>query len=138
MSAVYYASFLGFAFYLLLILAQWFVATFAKGSQKGAIPGKIDEHLSHDSFVFRSYRTFMNTLENAPLFIGSFFLAVLIGVDHFWVTTTTWVYVIVRIFHMALYYVIATEKNPSPRSYFFMIGFLANVVLLVMCFIRLL
>jgi hypothetical protein len=33
---------------------------------------------------------------------------------------------------MALYYMIATEKNPSPRSYFFMIGLVSNLVLIVM------
>ena len=36
-----------------------------------------------------------------------------------------------RILHMALYYAIATEKNPSPRSYFFLLGVVANIALLV-------
>jgi hypothetical protein len=38
---------------------------------------------------------------------------------------------------MALYYAIATEKNPSPRSYFFLIGIIANVVMLVLLGMRL-
>jgi uncharacterized MAPEG superfamily protein len=43
-----------------------------------------------------------------------------------------WVYAIARIIHMALYYVVATEANPSPRSYFYIVGFVANMVVLVM------
>ena len=37
-----------------------------------------------------------------------------------------------------LYYAISTNVNPSPRSWFFLIGFFANVVLLVFCVIALL
>jgi hypothetical protein len=36
-----------------------------------------------------------------------------------------------RILHMVLYYGIATDKNPSPRSYFFLLGVVANIALLV-------
>lgn len=32
---------------------------------------------------------------------------------------------------MLLYYKISTEKNPSPRSYFFALGLLATLVLLI-------
>jgi hypothetical protein len=33
---------------------------------------------------------------------------------------------------MALYYSIATEKNPSPRSYFFLVGLAANITILAL------
>ena len=36
-----------------------------------------------------------------------------------------------RIIHMLLYYYIATEKNPSPRSYFYGFGLIATLYLLV-------
>jgi len=48
-----------------------------------------------------------------------------------------WLYVIARIIHMLLYYGVATEKNPSPRSYFFLIAALANSVMLVLIGLRL-
>jgi uncharacterized MAPEG superfamily protein len=48
-----------------------------------------------------------------------------------------WVYVVARLIHMILYYVIATEKNPSPRTYFFLISFIANIVMLVLIGFRL-
>ena len=111
-------------------LAQWFVASATKASRPGAVPGKIDESLSHDSFVFRAHRTFMNSLENLPVMFATAFLAVLVGASPFWTGLLVWVFVAARLVHMAPYYAIATERNPSPRSYFFMIGLAANLGLL--------
>jgi hypothetical protein len=34
---------------------------------------------------------------------------------------------------MVLYYSISTEKNPSPRSYFYLIALVANIILLGLC-----
>lgn len=114
-------------------IVQWFVASMSKASQPGAIPGQIDASLSHDSFVFRAHRTFMNSLENLPALLGTAFLAVLAGADPFWSGLLVWVFAIARIIHMVLYYAIATERNPSPRSYFFLIGMLAQIGLLGVC-----
>jgi uncharacterized MAPEG superfamily protein len=75
----------------------------------------------------------MNTLENIPAMLGTSFLAILIGVTPYWTAVFIWGFVISRFIHMALYYLIATEKNPSPRSYFFMFGMIANVGLFFMC-----
>ncbi len=87
--------------------------------------------LSHESFVFRSHRTFINSQENLLLMLGTVTVAIAVGMDAAWVAGCVWVYAIARLVHMVLYYIIATEKNPSPRSYFYMIGFVANFVLLV-------
>jgi len=115
------------------LVAQALIAASTKASQKGAVPGKMDPSLSHSSFVYRSNRTFMNSLENFPAFIGAAFLAIFVGADAFWVGTLIWVFAVARILHMVLYYAIATEKNPSPRSYFYLIGLVANIALLVVC-----
>lgn len=138
MGIIYYLTFLGLFIILLTLLIQWFVASKTKASQAGAIPGKIPENLSHESFVFRAHRTFMNSLENLPLMLGTTFMAVLIGANSFWTGIFVWVFAIARIIHMVLYYAIATEQNPSPRTWFFMIGLLANVALLALCGITLL
>lgn len=138
MGIIYYLTFLGLFIILLTLLIQWFVASKTKASQAGAIPGKIPENLSHESFVFRAHRTFMNSLENLPLMLGTTFMAVLIGANSFWTGIFVWVFAIARILHMVLYYAIATEQNPSPRTWFFMIGLLANVALLGLCGIMLL
>ncbi len=116
---------------LLTVLVQSLVAAGTKASQPGAIPGKIDESLSHSSFVFRSNRTLMNSLENLPVMLGTAFLALFAGVDAMWTGVLIWMFALSRILHMALYYAIATEKNPSPRSYFFLLGVVANIALLV-------
>lgn len=133
MQEVYNVAFLGLLVYLSTLVVQALVAASTKSSQKGAIPGKMDPNLSHSSFVYRSNRTFMNSLENFPAFIGAAFLAIFVGADAFWVGTLIWVFAVSRIIHMVLYYVIATEKNPSPRSLFYMSALLANIALLVFC-----
>lgn len=135
---IYHLAFTGLFVILVTLLLQWFIASKTKASQPNAIPGKITETLSHDSFVFRSHRTFMNSLENLPLMLGTSFMAILITANALWTGIFVWIYAIARILHMTLYYAIATEKNPSPRTVFFMIGLFANVALLVLCGITLL
>ncbi|QMV17071.1 MAPEG family protein [Vibrio spartinae] len=130
---LYTASYWGIFVMLITWLIQSLVASVSKGSQPGAVPGKIDESLSHDSFVFRSHRTFMNSLENLPMMLGTAFLAILVGTNVFWTGVFIWVFAGARIVHMVLYYAIATETNPSPRSYFFLLGLLSHICLLVLC-----
>ncbi|WP_339770596.1 MAPEG family protein [uncultured Paraglaciecola sp.] len=132
-----YSAYTAFYLYLVMLLVQWMVATFSKAKQPNAIPGKIDEDLSHDSFVFRSHRTFQNTLENSALFVGTVLFAFVLNYQSPVFAICVWTYVIARILHMVLYYAISTEKNPSPRTYFFLIGLLANVVMLVVVGLRL-
>lgn len=115
-----------------MLVVQWFIASMSKAKAPGAIPGKINEDLSHDSFVFRAHRTFQNSLENAPLFIATLLFGMQMGISGAVFNIAALVFVIARLIHMVLYYKIATEKNPSPRSHFFMIGWIANVVMLVM------
>ncbi|WP_417666194.1 MAPEG family protein [Pseudidiomarina sp.] len=116
---------------LTTVMVQWIIASGAKAKQAGAVPGKIDETLGHNSFVFRAHRTFHNSLENVPFFIAAAFLAIFVGVDSQWFAISVWAFAFARIVHMLLYYGIATERNPSPRSYFFIIGVIANIVVLV-------
>ena len=113
------------------LVAQMFVASMSKAKQPGAVPGKMDPSLGHESFVFRSNRTLINSVENAPALLGAAFLAILAGASAFWTGLLVWIYAIARLAHMLLYYAIATDTNPSPRSYFFLIGFAANIGLLI-------
>ncbi len=131
------SGYIAFYLYLVMLLIQWVVATFIKSKQPDAVPGKIDNNLSHDSFVFRAHRTFHNTLENSALFVGTVLLAFVLNVQSPIFAIFIWTYLIARIVHMVLYYVIATEKNPSPRTYFFLIGVAANIAMLVILGLRL-
>lgn len=134
----YTLAYWGILVSLILLVMQGIIAAGSKASAPGAIPGKIDDSLSHSSFIFRANRTFMNSLENYPAFIGASFLAINIGSNPLWTGLMIWIFACARIAHMALYYLISTEKNPSPRSYFFLIGLTSNVVLLLLCAITLL
>jgi len=138
MTDLAYSAYLAFYLYLLMLLVQWGVATFSKAKQDNAIPGKIASELSHESFVFRAHRTFHNTLENSALFIGTALFALLINIQSPLFAAAMWVYVVARLVHMFLYYGIATEKNPSPRSYFFLIALVANLFMLGMIGVKLL
>ncbi len=136
-SETYTMAYWGVLSALVILLVQWLIASGQKAKQHGAVHGKIDDSLSHSSFVFRAHRTLMNSLENYPLMLGTVFLAFFIGTSAFWTGLFVWIFAIARLIHMILYYKIATEKNPSPRSYFFMIGLAANVALLILCGITL-
>jgi glutathione S-transferase len=133
----YIVSFWGLLLILFTLLLQTLVATGAHRKQKQYVPGVVDEALGHNSFVFRSHRTFQNSLENTPLMLLTAILAVLVGLSSAWLAATVWTFAIARLIHMTLYYAISTERNPSPRSYFYMIGLLANLVLMVMVAIHL-
>ena len=115
---------------LVTVVVQHMVATIANGQQKNMIPGVVNKELGHESFVFRSHRTFQNSIENIPFMLGFIVLAVWLSVSPILLAIITWVYAICRIIHMVLYYKIATEENPSPRSYFFILAFVAELVLI--------
>lgn len=130
---LYSVAFFGILTIIFTVVVQSLVAAKSKASQPDAIPGKIDSSLSHSSFVFRSHRTFANSLENITVMLGASFLAILVGANPFWTGIIIWVMAISRIIHMILYYSISTEQNPSPRSYFYLIALVANIILLCLC-----
>jgi len=132
MLATYSFAIWGLWLILLTVLIQYQVASIAHRKQKHYVPGIVDDKLSHESFVFRSNRTFLNSNENLLMMFGPALLGMLVGMDAYWLGILVWIYAIARILHMALYYVMTTEKNPSPRSYFYLVGSAANLVLFVM------
>ncbi len=132
MFELYHATHLAILMILVTMLVQTLVATVAHRKQKLYVPGVVDENLGHDSFVFRSHRTYQNSLENTPLFVATVFLAMFMNYAPVTVAWCGWIYAVARIFHMGLYYAIATEKNPSPRSYFYALGLFTNITLMVL------
>jgi uncharacterized MAPEG superfamily protein len=116
------------------VVIQALVAARAHRKQEHYIPGVVAAELDHHSYVFRTNRTFMNSLENVPLFVVTALLAMFAGVDANTLYVVTTVFATARIVHMALFYKIATNENPSPRSYFYLIGLLTQMVLLGLIF----
>ena len=127
----YAASLVILTLLVLMVVIQSLIATVAHRKQRQYVPGIVNSELDHGSFVFRSHRTFQNSLENVPIFVVSAMLAMFVGVE---VTTLYWcvlIFTVARLIHMVLFYKIATNANPSPRSYFYLIGFFAQLALLV-------
>lgn len=114
------------------VVVQGLIASIAHRKQKHYVPGVLDAGLGHESFVFRSHRTHQNSLDNVFLMVVPALLAMFLEVNATSLSVVVWIYAVARLIHMQLYYFIATEKNPSPRSYFYIIGFLANLYLLGM------
>ena len=127
----YAGSFLGLWLVVITIFVQFLVAVAAHRRQSEVVPGVVDPNLGHESFIFRSDRTFRNSLENIVPLFGTSILAILSGYDASRLAVIIWIYALARIGHMVLYYRIATYKNPSSRSYFFIIGVFASAFLLV-------
>ena len=130
---IYQTVFIGLWVVLATIVFQAMVMVGAdkKRLEKGYKIGVIDPSLGQKSFLFRSYRTFWNSLENIVPILGTSIVAILAGYSAFKLSIVIWIYAISRIIHMILYYFIATEKNPSPRSLFWVLGLLATIYLVV-------
>tara|TARA_B100001029_G_scaffold151990_1_gene134801 strand:+ start:1280 stop:1699 length:420 start_codon:yes stop_codon:yes gene_type:complete len=132
MLEIYNSSLIGLWLILVTIVLQAMVAIRVHRAQKGGYtPGVIKPELGQLSFVFRAHRTFQNSMENIVPILGLAFIAIFAGYSAFKLSIIVWVYAIARIAHMILYYKIATEKNPSPRSIPFIIGFFANFYLMI-------
>lgn len=116
MDKTYLSAYWGIFIIILTLIIQGFVAAASKGTQPGAIPGKIDETFSHSSFVCRSNRTLMSSLENMPAMLGVSFLVILAGAKVFWTGLLIWVFAGVRLMHVILYYVTSTEKITAPEA----------------------
>jgi len=128
----YQPVFLGLWLILATIIVQAMVAIRVHRRQKGGYNvGVIKPELGQSSIVFRAHRTFQNSLENITPLMGMAIIAALSGYSSSKLTVVVWVYAIARIVHMVLYYKIATDKNPSPRSIFWAIGFLTNLYLMI-------
>ena len=128
----YQSVFLGLWLILATIIIQAMVAIRVHRRQKGGYKvGVIKPELGQSSIVFRAHRTFQNSLENITPLLGMAIIGVLAGYGAFKLSLIVWIYASARIMHMILYYKIATDKNPSPRSIFWAIGFLTNFYLMI-------
>ncbi len=121
-----------FALWVILttIFAQAVVLVVAHRMQKNYKVGVIDASLGQQSFLFRSYRAFWNSVENVVLIFPMVIVGILIDYDSNRLGIITWVYAVSRIGHMLVYYFIATDRNPSLRSVFWLFGFFAMAYLI--------
>ncbi len=131
MLEMYQSVFVGLWLALSTIIIQAMVLVRVHRRQKGYKVGVIDPSLGQESFFFRAYRTFWNSLENIIPLFGMAILAMMAGYSAHKLSVVVWIYAVTRIIHMALYYKISTDKNPSPRSGFWAMGLFANIYLMI-------
>jgi uncharacterized MAPEG superfamily protein len=131
MLEMYQSVFVGLWLTLSTIIIQAMVLVRVHRRQKGYKVGVIDPSLGQESFFFRAYRTFWNSLENIIPLFGMAILAMMAGYSPHKLSVVVWIYAVTRIIHMALYYKISTDKNPSPRSGFWAMGLFANIYLMI-------
>jgi uncharacterized MAPEG superfamily protein len=131
MLEAYQSTFIGLWLILSTIIIQAIILIRSHRRQKTYQVGVMDSTLGQESFLFRSYRVFWNSLENIVPIFGLALLAILSGYDAYILSLVVWIYALTRIFHMFLYYTIATNKNPSIRTVFYLIGFFATLYLMI-------
>lgn len=128
---IYNSVFIGLWLILVTIVFQAFIMTLAHRAEKGSKIGKINPNLGQESFVFRSYRTFWNSLENIIPILGITMIAILTGYSASQLSMIVWIYAISRIIHMLSYYLVATENKLSLKSVFYVAGLFATLYLFV-------
>ena len=131
MLEAYQNTFIGLWLILSTIIIQAIILIRSHRRQKTYQVGVMDSTLGQESFLFRSYRVFWTSLENIIPIFGLALLAILSGYDAYILSLVVWIYALTRIFHMFLYYTIATNKNPSMRTVFYLIGFFATLYLMI-------
>ncbi len=131
MFEVYYLSFFGIWALLSLVVIEAIIAMGASRSQKKYTPGILNSDLGPESFVFRSDRAFKNSLENIVPFLGAAIISILLSMDPLRLARLVLVYVLARYIYTAVYYSIATRKNPSFRSLFYLVGLIVTIIMLV-------
>ena len=115
---------------LVTVVVQHMVATIANGRQKNMIPGVVNKKLGHESFVFRSHRTFQNSIDNIPFMLGFIVLAVWLSVSPILLAIVTWVYAICRIIHMVFYYGNGDSETGLNNFNFSSLTFIFNLFFL--------
>ena len=131
MLETYQTVFIGLWLILSTIIIQAIILIRSHRKQRGYKVGVMDSSLGQESFLFRSYRVFWNSLENIIPIFGMALLAILSGYDSSTLSAIIWIYALTRVIHMFLYYFIATDKNPSIRTIFYLIGFFATLYLMI-------
>ena len=131
MFEVYYLSFFGIWALLSLVVIEAIISMGASRSQKKYTPGILNSDLGPESFVFRSDRAFKNSLENIVPFLGAAIISILLSMDPLRLARLVLVYVLARYIYTAVYYSIATRKNPSFRSLFYLVGLIVTIIMLV-------
>lgn len=103
------------------------------GSSKGragALSGPVLP-LDDDNLLYRIDRVHLNTVEALPPFIVPALLAMMVGVRPVTLATLVWVYVAIRLIHVAVYLRGGNAaKGGSIRTFLYVSGALVTIILI--------
>lgn len=102
-------------------------AVFAFSKKGGQSPGQVVGGPEQHSF--RVLRTYLNSTESLPMFIGVLVVAIMAGVSAKWVNTLAIAHVGFRLLFSVLYYSRLGIKTPGPRTLGYLGGLLTNFAL---------
>jgi uncharacterized MAPEG superfamily protein len=127
------AYWLGIVGVLVLCLLSILLAVYS-GSSKGragALSGPVLP-LDDDNLLYRIDRVHMNAVEALPPFVVPTILAMMVGVRPVTLATLVWVYVAIRLIHVAVYLRGGkAAKGGSIRTILYVSGALVTIILIV-------
>lgn len=127
----YQPSLLALAFLCLAVLLQAVLTApfaFAPGDEEPGMPLRG----THADLSFRVIRTYANSIENLPVFIGTLLLAIISGVDAVWVNWLAGLHVAARLLFWAVYYTGIGKIAGGPRTIGYLGGWITNTILVGM------
>ena len=127
--AAYSLSIVGVLALCLLSIVLAVYSGSSKG-RAGALSGPVLP-LDDDNLLYRIDRAHLNTVEALPPFVVSALLAMMVGVRPVTLATLVWVYVAMRLIHVAVYLRGGkAAKGGSIRTILYVSGALVTVVLI--------
>lgn len=118
---------------LLLCLLSIVLAVYSGASKgrAGALSGPVLP-LDDDNLLYRIDRVHLNTVEALPPFVVPVLLAMMVDVSPITLATLVWVYVAIRLIHVAIYLRGGkAAKGGSIRTILYVSGALVTIVLIV-------
>jgi uncharacterized MAPEG superfamily protein len=127
--AAYSLSIVGVLFLCLLSIGLAVYSGASKG-RAGALSGPVLP-LDDDNLLYRIDRVHLNTVEALPPFVVPALLAMMVGIRPVALATLVWVYVAIRLVHIAVYLRGGkAAKGGSIRTILYVSGALVTVVLI--------
>lgn len=127
--AAYSLSIVGVLFLCLLSIGLAVYSGSSKG-RAGALSGPVLP-LDDDNLLYRIDRVHLNTVEALPPFVVPAVLAMMVGVGPATLATLVWVFIAIRLIHLAIYLRGGNAaKGGSIRTILYVSGALVTIILI--------
>ena len=105
--------------------------TALKKTGEGMPPGATP-HNAYEDGTYRWNRAYLNATENFGVVVGAVMVAILAGVDPWWVNTLALVFLIARVLHAVVLIAGIGPQNYGPRTLAYVVSWACCIVLAVM------